>query len=211
MFRFLITLLSSLIVTACIPTQATRAPQGLEKQLQGPTGLIFGSIGAATPDAFTSQSLFFRMKGSTESGQIIFIHDGLMNVPLDIIGQKMRGTLFSTRLPIGEYEIHQVSFFINRAQLGTTTFYSKEIFSIPFKVEEGKSTYLGEFVASPFIGSTRLGTAPIGGYFVVSDQMERDKTLLSSKPESVSNWPVINSIPDPKIMNIPIFRSAKDK
>lgn len=206
--RLLCIALCCLVLAGCVPTSAVRMPGSMEKEVNGPSGLIFGSIGEASPSAFTSQSIFFRKKGSTDSGQITFIHDGLWNVPIDFDDKAVRGTLFAVRLPVGEYELHQVMFFINRGQFGTTTFKAKEEFSIPFRVEEGRSIYLGEFVAVPVMGKNFFGMAvPAGGYFVVSNKFDRDLSLLTMKSEAVAGWQAQNATIDPKSINSPAFRN----
>jgi hypothetical protein len=158
---------------------------------------------------FTSQSLIFRAKGTTEEGAFTFVHDGLTNVPLDFQEDRTRGTLFFARLPVGDYELVDVRFFINRAQFGTTTFTAKQKFSIPFVVREGHAVYLGEFVAQPIMGTNFFGMSiPAGGVFVVADRFDRDSSLLRSKEGVSQGLTYQKALVDPHVLSLPLFQPA---
>jgi hypothetical protein len=118
----------------------------------------------------------------------------IANTQIDFTIDDADGSVFSAHLPPGNYELFNVRFFENRGSMGTTTFTSKVDFSVPFSVEEGKATYLGQFVGKRLVGKNILHLpVSAGGYYVVSDQVERDIAILEKRGESVprdnvQNW-----------------------
>lgn len=212
MTRIALALVVALLLAGCMPKEAVRMPAGLQNYTGVRAGQVFGSIGAAPNAPFSSVALLFRRIGTNDPGRFVFAHDSLAGgVPLDITENRTRGTVFATRLPAGDYELFQVSFFINRAQFGSSTFTAKEEFSIPFKIEEGRSTYLGEFISYHTTGKNFFGMSiPAGGYFVVADKLQRDAEILSKKPEASTRWPVTKSVVDPISSKIPFFQVSSE-
>lgn len=195
-----------------MPKEAVRMPTALENYSGDKAGQVFGTLGSFRKTPFSSVSIFFRQLGSKDSGRFYFAYDGILGgPPVDVEESNARGTVFVGRLPAGDYELFQINFFINRGQFGTTTFSSREEFSIPFKVEEGKSTYLGEFIAYHTTGKNFFGmTIPGGGYYVVADKSERDMTILSKKPEANRTWPVLKSVVNPEALKLPYFQVSAE-
>jgi len=171
---------------------------------QGSSGMVFCSIGGN----FSSQSLYFRAVGSTSEGRLYHAPDEVFGTSYDIKeGRSQAGILFA-RLPPGDYELVDVQFFENRAQFGTTTYKSKEKFSIPFKVTANEVTYLGSFMSQKMMGKTLIGLPrSVGGYFVVSDQFDRDFALLKTKDASVETMSSNKMILDPDAVQLPVFQS----
>ncbi len=55
----------------------------------------------------------------------------------------------------------------------------KSLISVPFKLEKGKSYYLGELVAHALNLKTTSGLSPRSGYFVVANSLEDDHQKIS--------------------------------
>lgn len=209
MTRIIYVFVLALLLSGCISPEAVRMPIGLENYSGAKAGQVFGSIGAAQNAPYSSVEILFRKTGSSDSGRFVFAYDSIAGgVPLDIRDKTTRGaTVFSARLPEGEYEIFQVSFFLNRGQFGSTTFTAKEDFSIPFSIKEGQSTYLGEFISYHTTGKNFFGMSiPWGGYFVVSDKLQRDTDIFVKKPSTNTAWPIVKSVVNPGSMNNFLFQ-----
>lgn len=212
MKRIALVIACLLLLSGCIPKEAVRMPTGLDGYSGGKAGQVFGTLGTFPNTPFSSVTIFFRQVGSKDPGRFFFAYDSILGgPPVDVAETKARGTVFVGRLPAGDYELFQVNFFINRAQFGSTTFSAREEFSIPFRVEEGKSTYLGEFIAYYTTGKNFFGmTIPAGGYYVVADKSQRDMAILSTKPEANPTWPVLKSVVSPEAVKLPFFQVSAE-
>lgn len=199
-------------MVGCMPTEAVRMPTALESSYGEKAGLVFGTLGTFPNTPFSSVTISFRKVGSKEAGSFFFAYDSILGgTPVDVAEPKARGTVFVGHLPVGNYELFQVNFFINGAQFGTTEFSAREDFSVPFKIEEGKSTYLGEFIAYYTIGKNLFGfPIPVGGYYVVSDKSQRDISILSKKTETNPTWPVLKSVLIPEDVKVPVFQAPTE-
>jgi hypothetical protein len=95
-------------------------------------------------------------------------------------------------LPPGDYEVY--SYFFG----GTMGYSPRHAFSIPFTIRPGQATYIGNFARSPSLGTpmeSRLGAL---GYFVISDQHERDITIARKKVPDLP--PVTISVTDVSVL-----------
>lgn len=72
----------------------------------------------------------------------------------------------------GTYEFYSVTFGNHLHQ-----WTSDAHFSLPFTIEAGKTTYLGDFAAVPVLEDDELE----GAYFVVTDKHERDIAIAKRK------------------------------
>jgi hypothetical protein len=203
---FLLTLV--LLVTACASVPAT-VPKSLQVEAAGKSGLVFGSIANGEGIHYSVFGLRYRAVGSKEEGEFRYMHDWMhiANTKSDFERDDAEGSVFSAHLPPGNYELFNVRFFENRGSMGTTTFTSKVDFSVPFSVEEGKATYLGEYVGQRLTGRSII-YLPVsaGGYYVVSDQMERDIAILERRGETVPRDGVQNVVSKVIEANVPLLR-----
>lgn len=185
--------------TAASLSPAVTPPAGDE------TGLVFGSIGVSSsaPTIDFSSLQFGRTRFQAQRPSEFLFHSPvgmagallspLYRTPVDFTEPTGKGTLFVARLPAGDYEI--VSATIANAPFGGwgAHVYSSDAGSVPFHVEPGKATYLGQFLGHLQMGRDRHGIPVVtGAYFVVSDRLQRDLALLSARdaavlPESVLN------------------------
>jgi hypothetical protein len=178
--------------TAASLSPAVTAPPGVE------TGLVFGSIGvSSSAPTIDFSSVQFRRAGFQGQRPSEFLFHSPVGVagallsplyltPVDFAEPIGKGTLFVARLPPGEYEV--VSVTIANAPFGGwgAHVYSYDAGGVPFHVEPGKATYLGQFLSHLEMGRDRYGIPVVtGAYFVVSDRLQRDLALLSARDAAV--------------------------
>lgn len=83
------------------------------------------------------------------------------------------GKVVMHHLPPGDYEIHDFGF---GGSLGSTmtSFSSGQPFVTPFTIRPGEATYIGNFARAPSLGTPLEPVLGATGFFVISDQSERD-------------------------------------
>ncbi len=172
-------------------------------------GVVFGSLGYLGRSPYTSTKLFYRAKGYELYRLFSYVHGSQRSGFPDFSEVETRGIVFFAQLVPAEYEIFGFELSQFRAQFGSTTFRSNIAFSIPFSVAEGRATYLGQFLSVAAYGKNIFGmNVPGGGYFVVSDQMERDIRLLQSQRTDFDFANVHRALVNPKQLGLPFFREA---
>jgi len=172
-------------------------------------GVVFGSLGYLGRSPYTSTMLLYRGKGYEISRAFSYVHGSQRSGFPNFSEAETRGIVFFAQLAPAEYEIFRFELSQFRGQLGSTTFRSNIAFSIPFSVAEGRATYLGQFLSVAAYGKNVFGmSVPGGGYFVVSDQMERDVGLLQSQRTDFDFANVHRALIDPKQLGLPFFREA---
>lgn len=210
-------LVMALLLTACAATvPPVRIPETMEPKKGEPSGLVFGTLGVSYPDGFfiEAEKLFFRKIGSKEYGSISYGATRDERVVEDIKEiRSFYGRTFSVQLPVGEYELFQYWAHWHFAY-GTTgharaNYSSNKEFSVPFKVEDGKATYLGTFTGyTNMVGGKKSGllvTYPASVYWVVSDNFDRDAGLLPSALQGEYKNSVIKAIVESHGVNAPFL------
>jgi hypothetical protein len=89
----------------------------------------------------------------------------------------------------GDYEFHNV-FFNYLGPLAHHRFWAKQDFSIPLTLKSGRVLYVGELTAIGMWGKNALQYVPVGGYFVRTNQFERDKQLIEVAHPEIKGLPV---------------------
>jgi hypothetical protein len=185
--------------TSASLSSEVQAPEGIA------TGLVFGSIGvSSTAPSIDLSSLQFRQVGfgASRSSEFLFhspvgvagaLLSPMFRTPVDFDEPTGKGTLFVARLPAGNYEI--VSAAIADAPYGGwgAHVFQTDAGSVPFHVEPGKATYLGQFLSHLAMGRDRHGIPAVtGAYFTVSDRLERDLALLSAREAAIAPAAVLD-------------------
>ena len=133
------------------------------------------------------------------------------------------GDAFAFVLPAGEYILY--NFSLESGQNYSQTWSSSENFSIPFVVEPNKVNYLGEFNFTAFSSerTTIIGiksTNREGGYWIVTDELERDKKYFAQKYKALPMDDIKNIVPKTKRKQTPFvilpneleaFNKSKEK
>lgn len=212
--RIFILLIAGIALSGCASMDNTVwVPESISKTSLSAYGTVFGSIGKGGNNrSVTSRSLHYRAVGQKDTGEFRFNNGGLFNSPVDFSEGAMQGSVFFVHLPPGDYEIFNVSFFENRGYFGTTTFSSKQDFSIRFAVKEGHAVYLGEFLGHLVLGKNFLGIpVTAGGYFVVANKLRRDLAVLSTRGEKIAPDKVTNMVPTFLSAGLTEFRDSSSE
>jgi hypothetical protein len=120
---------------------------------------------------------------------------------LDYQGREA-GRVISRELPPGQYEIFDFGFSGTLIVAGVE-WSSASPFSIPFTIRPGEATYIGNFARAPSLGTPLEGQLGAVGYFVVSDQSERDLPIARTKAADLP--PVRVEVPDVSALGHPMF------
>lgn len=180
-------------------------------------GVVVVGIGAKKGTEYDGIALSFRRLGD-QPNPPLFSHDS--SDPLryvqgifvyfqnnifakeepDYKSDEEAGILHVATLPPGQYELFKVG-----AHLGGGGFFSKDPFSIPFTVNAGEVTYLGNFQANRTPIRRFLGLPGYGGpYFVVADRMTSELELAEKK-SALKFHAVSNATPDVDNLRIGFF------
>jgi hypothetical protein len=120
---------------------------------------------------------------------------------LDYQGREA-GRVITRELPPGAYEIHDFGFRGTLIVAGVE-WSSASPFSIPFTIKPGEATYLGNIARAPSLGTPLERELGAVGYFVISDQSERDLPLARAKTPTLP--PVRMDVPDVTALGHPMF------
>lgn len=210
-------LVSALLLTACAAiVPPVRITEAMEPKKGEPSGLVFGSFGVSYPEGFfiSAEKLYFRKIGSKESGSISYGATRDERTVGDINEKfSFNGTTFSVQLPVGEYELFQYLahwyFAYGTTGQARANYSSNKEFSVPFKVEDGKATYLGSFAGyTNMVGGEKSGllvTFPASVYWVVSDKFDRDAGLLPPTLQGKYKNSVVKAIVESNGPNAPFL------
>lgn len=98
---------------------------------------------------------------------------------LDYRGREA-GRVFVRTLPPGRYEIYDFG-FRGSIVVENLEWSSSTPFAVAFTIRPGEATYIGNFARAPSLGSRLEPELGAVGYFVVSDQSERDLPIARAK------------------------------
>lgn len=89
------------------------------------------------------------------------------------------GNVVVRSLPVGQYEINDFGFG-GSTGAASVSWSSSNKFSLPFRIEPGRATYIGNFARGVTRGSydPRFGAA---GFFVISDKALRDLAIARTR------------------------------
>jgi hypothetical protein len=133
------------------------------------SGLLVGSISRPNEErTYSKYTLKFRRVGTDK--KMVAHYSRMIPASSDFADERTAGTVFVMNLPEGEYEIYNFELYA-----GSTTS-ARQDFSVRFRVQPGKTNYLGEFLGKTvFAPDILLGRpAPAGVRWVLSDRGSRD-------------------------------------
>lgn len=205
-----LTLTALMQISGCATFPTTRLDTGMEAPANGPAGYLFGTIGHGSRFDFTTNAVYFRRVGSAATGSFHFSHTIGINPPIDVRQGEAKATLFMARLTPGRYELVDMRIAMYLGPSASLEFSAAEPMRIPFEIVEGRATYLGEFLSFPVHGKNFFGGATVdAAYFVVSDQLQRDRTLLVERNPTLRDIPVDNRARIAVDAGISSFRSRR--
>lgn len=195
------------LVSGCV--SSARLPASLPSSGGLGTGLVFGSIGiSATAPTIEMSTLQFRaLVGDPRQppGEFVFhspvgtagrLLSPLFDTPVDFSEPDAKGTLFVARLPAGDYAL--VGAAVENAPMHgwAAHVYLADPGAVPFRVDAGGTTYLGQFISHLRVGRDADRIPKVqGAFFVVGDKLERDLALLKQRGERPLPPTVINLAP----------------
>lgn len=197
-------LAAAMLAAGCV--SSARLPASLPAGSVHDTGLVFGSIGiSATAPTIELSSLQFRsVPGDSRQapGEFVFhspvgtagrLLSPLFDTPVDFVEADAKGTLFVARLPAGDYAL--VGAAVEDAPMHgwAAHVHLVDPGAVPFRVEAGGATYLGQFVSHLRVDRDAHRIPQVqGAFFVVSDRLERDLALLMRRGEAPPSQRVVN-------------------
>jgi hypothetical protein len=185
---------------------------GAQAQDGGSPGALVYSIGSV--DVAMNFELGFRRtatpdgaKAADNAGRMVCRCVGFFSPrPKDLDYQgREAGRVFVRYLPPGQYEIHDFGFSGTLIVAGVE-WSSASPLSIPFTIKPGEATYIGNFARAPSLGTRLEPDLGAVGYFVVSDQSERDLPIARVKAADLP--PVRIEVYDVSTLGHPMFYPA---
>ncbi len=147
------------------------------------------SLGMGSPEVARINFKFKATDGSHRSGVIEFnAYNVMTGVSYKKLDQYTRGGLVSLELPPGEYSINKFEAFTDGGT-NTIEYYNTIETELPFSIEEGKITYLGEVYGNALKKNVTLFNLTQSVDFYVNDFWERDRKELIEK------YPFLKDIP----------------
>jgi hypothetical protein len=144
-------------------------------------------------------------RGTIECKCVGFVRARMKNA--DYTGRET-GKVIVRRLPPGHYEIYDFGFAGTMGPMSVHSS-SKTKFVIPFEIKSGQATYIGSFVRAPSLGTSMQRVVGAAGYFIISDQSERDLAIARARQTDLP--PVTNSVFDVSILGHPAILAKEPK
>ena len=91
----------------------------------------------------------------------------------DFTGEET-GHVVVTRLPPGQYEVHDFAFAGSTPLGGSVHWSPARPFALPFAIRSGEATYIGSFMRAPSLGTRLHPILGAAGYFILANRAERD-------------------------------------
>lgn len=153
-------------------------------------------------------SIYIRKPGA-ENSLVIRAH-GIDPLPKWDRIKGLKGRLFATSLPPGEYELHYWSLYAYGDQYGSLSFYPPPTRAThPFSIRAGEVTYLGHYTiqaVTPLRGpynQPRFVFNPrppfFGAYVIVADDLEKDTAQFHRDYPDLRELAIQPAVPDPAI------------
>ena len=173
-------------------------------------GYAVVSLGSSEKIYVSSHRLYIRDAKTKAVADVTYFQENIFyKSERDFDSAESNGAALMVRLPPGDYELYNFSSFIN-GYPSTTTFTTKSGFVVPFRVEQGKVSYLGEYLAHQVFGRSLIGLrVPAFFYMVVSDKAVRDISVLERKGKVPLGLPLLKFMADGKVVKHELIRNAK--
>jgi hypothetical protein len=94
---------------------------------------------------------------------------------------RQTGHVVIRRLPPGSYVIENFAFGGQIPGIASYDWSSAKPFKIGFTIARGQATYIGSFIRAPSLGTSLQPQLGAAGFFIVSDQSDRDLPIAQNK------------------------------
>lgn len=175
-------------------------------------GYVVFSIGADEQSSASYYKLNFRDPASRDSTDVTFFPSTSPDADRkpDFTSAAFEGSVFALRMKPGDYEIYNFTVRQRHESMSEMLFTAARDFSIPFVVEKGKVTYLGQYRAQLLKGKSVTGKEVTAiFYYVIEDQADRDIAVARARKIIPSGLvPEREVVVAPKVMH-PFIRNEK--
>lgn len=168
-------------------------------------GFLVASLAMDKDSSYYNIEFHFRSRDGAVDDYLFWVNDSAtISPPADFHEGNAKGNIATVRLKPGQYEFY--NFGIVAPDL---TYGPRIAYSIPFTIQSGKATYLGQYLTLSIPKKGLFGSEIDGApYFVISNQQPRDIELAKKKVPEISTFGVVSAVPDPARIGVPYFRSA---
>jgi len=201
----LIHLLLLLMLTGCAATLRTDIAAD-------DAGYVVYSTGADEYSPASYYTLHFRDAARRESVDRVFrpVGNPYEDPPLDFDTPSFQGAVFVLRMKPGEYEIYNYTVRKPHAIGGDTLFTAGREFRIPFAVEKGKITYLGQYRAQVLKGrDDRDKEVDAYFYYIIEDQADRDLAIARARKSIPASAALQREVVVAPPLRHPLIRNEK--
>lgn len=189
MYKFFWVSIALIFLAGCnsMPTSQDNLPS---TQLQENEGMVFGTFSRNHRQfEYHSQYFYFKNTNTQKEYMIKSRSENFMigKAPVDIESPKSKGVMFTFNLPAGDYHFYNFRLY-HSTGMYHADFFSKEDYSIPFKVLPHKATYVGDIKLIPLLAKNFLGLPiPKGGRWEIRNEKVRDISKFVDKFPNV-DW-----------------------
>ena len=206
MFRILVLILT-VVLSGCATNSLTPKPITVN-DLNDAKGLFIGSF-SRDPKApkYYSQTFYLKNIETNEVHEIKSQPSFNMftgKTPDDFNTQESSGALFVQALPAGKYTYHNFRLYQSNGYY-EKNWYSEQDYSIPFEVSANQINYAGEIKLVPVMGKNIFNmNIQAGGAWLISDKLERDLPIFTTKYPQISTENFVKVIPESKEIFTPL-------
>jgi hypothetical protein len=193
--RLFLTTLVLFLITGCTPFKTFSIAEQLSPNTKEQPAYLIGSFGVNTEGDDNAPygvfGLIFSPKGGNENGYLRYLSSNKIQYlsPIEYETSQNQGRTFVVALRPGEYELH--SAIVNQIDsIIKHSFSAKRSYSLPFTLKAGRALYIGEFIAYGKWSRNKILDNPIGIYFVRSDNIERDKSIILATHPELKELPI---------------------
>jgi len=199
-YKFALLLSLAWLLSACAsPTASVSKSYTLNSESEN--GLLVGSV--KYRGLLSGYKVYFRGLNNNQSGYFE-AGKGMMLIPIPPSSdfENAKGKLQVTELPAGEYIISQWGVTSGYANLSQT-----QPFTIKFKIESGKATYIGSFI---FSVTNTMGLTVTGVRADFEDKYSEDIPVLRQKYPNLKDIPVFMGL-EPQLVKKDIGGSSSTR
>lgn len=211
-FRFLaVLLLLPLLATACVTEMGGVKPSTQLANVDKATaGHALLSIGGPSGTPFITWGLKLRQLQNWGMVDVEYDGRGLsLGTRRDYSEDDTQGAVFLVPLPPGDYAVVEYYFFHQSGMGSYSSYKPSGPFALPFRIETGKTTYLGDYVGMPAQRALIGWSSMHGAYWWLRDRQERDVALARNKWPQYSLTDIVKGVPDLAGQPTPGFSASR--
>lgn len=203
--------LALLLMTACVTEMGGVKPSTQLANVDETTaGYALLSISGPSGTPFITWGLKLRQLQNWGMVDVDYDGRGLsLGTKRDFTEGDTAGAVYLVPLPPGDYAIVDYYFFLQGMPGSYANYRSNGPFALPFRIETGKVTYLGDYVGMPGRRALIGWSSIHGAYWWVRDRQERDTGVARQKWPQKNTNDVVNAMPDLAVTPTPGFSAIR--